>query len=936
MISDTDNQRVIIHVKDVNDEPPYFINRPLPMQTVVQLNAAPNTPVFTLQARDPDTDHNIHYFIVRDRTGGRFEVDERSGVVRTRGTDPFQLDMEYVLYVKAEDQSGRLPSYEAEIAENQKKDSDIISVKAKSFADREIRYTLKAQGQGAGTFNIGPSSGIVKLAKELDFEDLRQPHVYSLVVTATEDSGGFSTSVDLTIRVSDVNDNAPKFELPDYQAHNVDEDIPLGTSILKVKAMDADSGKNAEIEYLVSDDHFSVDSNGIITNNKQLDADNNNAYYEFVVTAKDKGEPAKTGTATVRVYTKNKNDEEPKFSQQVYTPNVDENAGPNTLVTTVVASDKDGDNVRFGFVGGGTSSGQFVIEEITGVIRLHNKAISLDRDKYELNVTALDDGACCVNGDATIHTSTAVVVVFITDVNDNKPIFKDCPTYFPKVEEGAPNGSPVIKVHATDEDKGVNGQVKYSIVQQPNQKGTKFTVDEETGEVSTNKVFDREGDDGKFVSVTVKATDQGDPSLEGVCSFTVEITDVNDNPPLFDRQKYVENVKQDASIGTNILRVSASDEDADNNGAIVYTLSAPYNPADIEYFEIQPESGWIVLKKPLDRDRYRLRVRASDRGDPPSSADVDVELDVVDRNNKPPIWDMSTYGPVHIKENVTVGTVVTSVKARLRETYKLEAMAQDKGFPPLSRTVEVQIDVVDRANNPPVWDHTVYGPIYIRENMPVGGRVVSVKASSGIENNPTVFYRLMPGSTAQTNKFHTFYLQQRADNGFTWADIKVNHPLDYESIKEYNLTIRVENNGAQQLASEATVYIMLEDVNDEIPLFTEREQETVLEGEPIGTKVTQVNAIDKDGTFPNNQVYYYIVDSPRNEGKDFFEISMQTGEIFTKVVFDREKQGAYALEVEARDGAPSARPNSENQPNSGESRAKSFYLNEKNRKTFIC
>lgn len=71
VIPDTDNQRVIIHVKDVNDEPPYFINRPLPMQAVVQLNAPPNTPVFTLQARDPDTDHNIHYFIVRDRTGGR-------------------------------------------------------------------------------------------------------------------------------------------------------------------------------------------------------------------------------------------------------------------------------------------------------------------------------------------------------------------------------------------------------------------------------------------------------------------------------------------------------------------------------------------------------------------------------------------------------------------------------------------------------------------------------------------------------------------------------------------------------------------------------------------------------------------------------------------------------------------------------------------------
>lgn len=65
---DTDNQRVILQITDVNDEPPYFINRPLPMQAVVKLNAAPNTPVFTLQARDPDKDHDIHYFLVRDRS----------------------------------------------------------------------------------------------------------------------------------------------------------------------------------------------------------------------------------------------------------------------------------------------------------------------------------------------------------------------------------------------------------------------------------------------------------------------------------------------------------------------------------------------------------------------------------------------------------------------------------------------------------------------------------------------------------------------------------------------------------------------------------------------------------------------------------------------------------------------------------------------------
>lgn len=71
------------------------------------------------------------------------------------------------------------------------------------------------------------------------------------------------------------------------------------------------------------------------------------------------------------------------------------------------------------------------------------------------------------------------------------------------------------------------------------------------------------------------------------------------------KQKYIENVKQDASIGTNILRVSASDEDADNNGAIVYSLTAPYNAQDLDYFEIQPESGWIVLKRPLDVSTFK-------------------------------------------------------------------------------------------------------------------------------------------------------------------------------------------------------------------------------------------------------------------------------------------------------------------------------------------
>lgn len=132
-----------------------------------------------------------------------------------------------------------------------------------------------------------------------------------------------------------------------------------------MSATDSDSAKNSDITYSLDKEDFTIDVRGVIYSNKRLDADILSTY-ELTVRAVDKGEPPLTGTATVRVYTENRNDEAPKFSQDVYTPSVDENAGPNTLVTTVVASDIDGDNVMFGFSGGNTKAGMFEIEQRTG------------------------------------------------------------------------------------------------------------------------------------------------------------------------------------------------------------------------------------------------------------------------------------------------------------------------------------------------------------------------------------------------------------------------------------------------------------------------------------------------------------------------------------------------------------------------------------------
>lgn len=855
----------------------HFINRPVPLQTIVPSKSPPGTVVYKLQARSdyPNGHNNIRYVLASDRANNRFEVDERSGEVRTRGTEPFITDKEYVIYVRVEDRSKNFNSidstslrtpdtmlsivgvrrppqfymdkYSVSIPEDAKKDSEIIEIKAKSFSGREIRYTLQAKNKGTGTFIIEPLTGKIKLAKELDYEDMRQPKSYILRVNASEDSGGFTSSTDVTIALQDVNDNAPRFELPDYQVYNILEDVKIGTKITTILATDADSGRNGEIEYSIDRNEFSIDSRGNIMTSRRLDADVNNTY-ALTVKATDRGNPPLSGTAVVRVYTENTNDEAPKFSQDVYTPNVDENAGPRTLVTTVVASDKDGDNVIFGFAPN-TKTSMFQIDERTGVIRLSNNIVKLDRDKYELNVTAKDDGKCCEGkGNNIIHTSTALVVVFITDVNDQKPTFDDCPNYNPTIREGLPFMTTVITVKAIDGDKGHNGQVRYSIVQQHHQKGSKFVVDEITGEIKTNKVFDREGEDGRFVSVTVKAVDRGSPPLEGVCSFKVEITDANDNPPLFDRQEYHENVRQDMSVGSHILRVSASDEDVDLNGAISYSLVPSGRRDDLEYFSVSSETGWVSLKKPLDRDQYQLR-----------------------------------------------------------------AIARDQAPPYHNATVEVILVVVDRANSPPQWDQSVYTK-RVRENERISSKIVSIKASSGIKDNPNVFYTIIRGSTEQTNKMTTFYLTTRAEGPYTYADIFLNYNLDYERITYYNLTVRAENDGNQQLASECSVNIEVEDVNDEIPLFVEREQQTVLESMPPGTRVTQVQAIDKDGTSPNNVVFYQIESQDGSEQN--FTIDRNTGEIFTKVEFDREEKQNYALVVRAVDGAPSDRPGSEGRPNS--------------------
>lgn len=161
--------------------------------------------------------------------------------------------------------------------------------------------------------------------------------------------------------------------------------------------------------------------------------------------------------------------------------------------------------------------------------------------------------------------------------------------------------------------------------------------------------------------------------------------------------------------------------------------------------------------------------------------------------------------------------------------------------------------------------------------------------------DPQLAFELVKGKTYQTNKDQTFLLEAEGNI----AHIKLVRPLDYETVTEYTLTIRVKNKDLMD--SSINIPIKVLDVNDEIPNFLEFLKGSVVENDTPGAQAIQVRAIDKDGTAANNIVSYELVDNLDN-----FAIDRTTGVITSRIAFDRENIPLYHVNVKAYDNSPSA------------------------------
>ena len=184
----------------------------------------------------------------------------------------------------------------------------------------------------------------------------------------------------------------------------------------------------------------------------------------------------------------------------------------------------------------------------------------------------------------------------VKDINNNAPRFPDCGVYNPVVLENMNLGTSVKRVSAEDLDTGDNGNVTYSLVKSNDQSSDRFTIDAITGILRTAEVFDRELKTGVTdYGVTVRAIDQGRPSLAGFCSFRVKIGDVNDNPPVFDLPDYETSLEENSAIGKRVIQVYATDRDTGDNGRVEYYMRR--DPSG--FFRVHANTGWITVYRPM-------------------------------------------------------------------------------------------------------------------------------------------------------------------------------------------------------------------------------------------------------------------------------------------------------------------------------------------------
>ena len=530
-----------------------------------------------------------------------------------------------------------LAEYDLSLVENTPVNSKIFSLRATdedSGENARLEYQI-VSGDNT-TFGIFPD-GHLYLKMEVDREER---DYYSLrIFVSDHGEPRRSSTTTMTIHITDKNDNSPELSSRHYQ-FSVNENEPANTFLGQVYATDLDIGRNAELTYSLeksSQQMFSVHpKTGFIVSRTELDREmlirdlgSDSVTLELLVS--DNGQPSLTDTATLTITVLDENDNTPVFSKDTYVARISEAAEAGTEVKAVFASDDDlGDNgaVRYRITGGNRLR-VFSINSTTGVITLSGSLDREEESEYVLSVEAEDGGTPALSASAS-------VIVIVADENDNSPRITNTVLQL-TIAEDAPVGEKVFTFHAEDDDQGENAELRYSISGGSYQKY--FNIDQFTGTLVLQKSLDYERDKSFVLEVTVR--DGGSPALEDTATLKVEVTDVNDNAPVFPSTAIVVQIQEGVAGNTAVVSMEAVDDDSGDNGEVEYSL-AGYETGSAEKFTIDSRTGVISTLGDIDReeiDTYRFTVVATDQAVPVSSrqsAEKVITIIVEDINDNSP------------------------------------------------------------------------------------------------------------------------------------------------------------------------------------------------------------------------------------------------------------------------------------------------------------
>ncbi|XP_072252470.1 protocadherin alpha-3-like [Leuresthes tenuis] len=490
-------------------------------------------------------------------------------------------------------------------------------------------------------FSIDVSSGQDSVSAELVLQKAldreKQPSV-KLILTAVD--GGKpprSGTMQILISVIDVNDNTPSFSKPLHKVR-VRENVPVGTTILKLNATDLDEGSNSDIRYFLmrggsvdSPGRFNViPESGEIVVKSNLDYEENNAY-ELRVRAADQGASPRSGYSKVLVEVVDVNDNAPDISITSMLSHVKESAEIGTVVALVTVTDKDGgqngltnckieDSIPFKLTSNYKNYYSLIVDGL------------IDRERapqYNITITAVDEGSPTLS-------STAVISVNISDINDNTPSFpEDNMNVY--IKENSKVGNTITKATAQDADTNENAKLTYSLIDYNRQHitiSTVLNINSETGEIINLQSFNYE--EIKTFQFKVQATDSGVPPLSSNVTVNVFILDENDNSPTilapYSEHGSVnsESIPYSAEAGYFVAKVRAVDADSGYNALLSYHLSEPKGN---NLFRIGTSTGEIRTKRRMsdnDLKTHPLVVLVSDNGEPSLSATVSVDVVVVE------------------------------------------------------------------------------------------------------------------------------------------------------------------------------------------------------------------------------------------------------------------------------------------------------------------